>query len=216
VTRLSDRYALSTGVVLAIFLIATSYGRSQPQRDECPSNEVLLDAQAIDASIEILTEGRPATSIEEGRLVGRLAAPDDRTAPLILTINRTFGLRNRVLQPAITLPGRREPDEVEASLLQTPDGPIPVHYAYERRGSHVRVAGYFMTYRGEAVRSPLWTRVRSGTAAIRGGSWPITLFAVSSVGHPSQLEENRSRMESWLLDAWDHYRRVCRSDSPAT
>lgn len=208
---MSDRYVLAAGLVIALFLAAIFYGRSQPRRDECPSNEVLLDAAAIDPKTEILTQGERVTKISAGRLLGRLPAPDPGGPTMYLAINRTFGLRHQVLEPAIVLPGRPEPDEVEISMHATPEGPIPVHYAYERRGPVVRLTAYFMAHRLEALRSPLWTRIRSGPAALVGGSWPITLFVISSVGRPSQLEANRKVMDSWLLGAWAHYHRVCGS-----
>jgi hypothetical protein len=210
VTRFSGRHATLIAIVLAFTLAAVAYGRLSPRRDECQSHATLLDATAIDPSIELITEGRPRTRIEAGRLVGTVPATRS-SVPITVSIQRTYGLPNRLLAPASALPGRREPDDVQLETLTTEQGEIPVHYAYERRGRAVRLTAYLMAFRGTAVRSPLWTRITGGPAALVDGQWPITLFAASVRTHSRQLESNVERANDVLRRSWSHYLRVCAS-----
>ena len=210
-TRFSARYAVLLGVLLALALGLTIHGRLAPHRDECPSNEALLDAQAIDLHTSLRLEGERSTRIEAGSVSGLLPATSGGDAELPLAILRSFGLPNRLLQPAESLPGRHEPDEVQESVLETPAGPLPVRYAYERRGRSIRVTGYFMTYRGRIIESPLWVRLVHGPEAAFAGSFPITLFAIAAETHANGLASSLEQMNAWLRAAWLHYRRVCGS-----
>ncbi len=207
-TRFSARRAAPLGVLLAVVLVPMWYGRLAPKHDECPSDAAVLDVAALDPRLEIISQGPKSTKIEAGRLLARLPGTDVDGA-LLVSIHRSFGLPNRLLQPAAALPGRREPDDVELKILPTPQGALPVHYAYERFGRSIRVTAYFMTYRLEAIRSPLWTRLRHGASSVFGGSWPITLVAIAGRARPSRLEQHRGRMDAWLLEAWAHYHAVC-------
>ncbi len=208
-TRFSARRAAPLGVLLAIVLLPMWYGRFAPKHDECPSDAAVLDAATLDPRLEIISEGPKSTKIEARRLLAMLPGTAVDGAPLLVSIHRSFGLPNRLLQPAAALPGRREPDDVELKILPTPQGALPVHYAYERFGRSIRVTAYFMTYRLEAIRSPLWTRLRHGASSVFGGSWPITLVAIAGRARPSRLEQHRGRMDAWLLEAWAHYHAVC-------
>jgi len=209
VTRFSARRATSLGVLLAIVLALTWYGRLAPNQDECPSEGAILDVARLDPDLEIISTGRKSTEIETGRLLASLPRKEDGTGPLLVSIQRTFGLSNRLLQPAASLPGRREPDDVELKIWSTPHGDLPVHYAYERRGRATRVTAYFMTHRLQGIRSALWTRVRYGPASVFDGSWPIRLVAIAGHAHPARLEKNLERMDAWLRRAWAHYHAIC-------
>ena len=214
--RFSAGRATSLGVLLAIVLALSWYARLAPSHDECPSVGAMLDVARLDPRLRIISKGRKATQIEAGRLLAELPGAGDGTGPMLVAIQRSFGLSNRLLQPAAALPGRREPDDVESKILSTPHGDLPIHYAYERRGRSTRVTAYFMTYRLQGIRSALWTRVRHGPASVFGGSWPIRLVAIAGRAHPAKLERKLERMDAWLLGAWAHYRAVCEPASAST
>ncbi len=207
--RFSSRYVPAMAALLTVALGLMIHGRLTPHRDECLDRRELLDGVAQDPRVTLRTEGPHRTRLEAGQLTGSLRPEAEGAVELPLTIQETFGLPNLLLQPAQALPGRREPDDVEEALLETPDGPLPVRYAYERRGRTVRVTGYFMTYRGEAIRSALWTRMRQGPEAIFTGSYPITLFAIAAQTRAIALAPSLERMNAWLREAWDRYRRTC-------
>ena len=208
-TRFSARLSTSLGVLLAIALALTWYGRLAPRRDECPSAGAILEIAQLDPDLEIISEGRNATDIETGRLLAKLPRAADGTGPLLVLIQHTFGLPHRLLQPAASMPGRHEPDDIELKVLSTAQGDLPVRYAYERRGRATRVIAYFMTHRLQGIRSALWTRVRHGPAAVFDGSWPIRLVAITGNSHPGRLDGNLERMNAWLRRAWTHYNAVC-------
>ena len=212
-TRFSPRYGVVIAVLIGITIVPIVYGRFSPTRDECPSPTAVLDGQAIDPRTEIQTEGPRATDFERGRVLGIVRPRESGDATLMVAVQRTFDLPNRLLSPANILPGRREPDDVHLRRLETDSGGIPVHYAYERRGRSVRLTAYLMTHRGKAIRSPLWTRLAYGVDALLNGRWPITLFAASVQVQPRALAASEELVDAWLRDAWSHYRRVCTSGS---
>jgi hypothetical protein len=185
------------------------YGRLGPEEDECPSDAAVLDAAALDPRLELILEGPKATKIEARRLLARLPGTAEHGAPMWVSIYRAFGLPNRLLEPAAGLPGRREPDDVESKILSTPHGDLPVHYAFEHRGRSIWVTAYFMAYRLEGIRSPLWTRLRHGPASVLGASWPITAVAIAGRMNPATRDQRLARMDAWLLEAWGHYQAVC-------
>ena len=125
-----------------------------------------------------------------------------------VSIYRAFGLPNRLLEPVAALPGRHEPDDIRSKILSTPHGNLPVHYAFEHHKRSIWATAYFMAYRLEGIRSPLWTRLRHGPASVLGTSWPITLVAVAGSMHPATREKRLARMDAWLLEAWAHYQTV--------
>jgi hypothetical protein len=209
VTRFSARYALIIGILLGIAQLPLVYGRIATQRDECPGNEALLDLAAIDPLATLVESGERATRIDAGRLTGTREPRSADESPMIFSVLRTFGLPNRLLQPASALPGRREPDQVKTAVLSTEHGDLPVQYAFERGGRVVRITAYFMVHRGAGIRSPLWTRLGEGSTALFDGTWPITLFAISGVERTRDLDRSIARMDEWLIGAWAHYQRVC-------
>jgi hypothetical protein len=213
VTRFSPRYALALAVVLALALVGILYGRLEPERDECAKHEVLLDPRAFSPPIELVHEGPRATDLANGRLTGIWPEASGRPVAVTVGIARTRGLSSVILQPAMVLPGRNEPDDIQVSVLETPEGKVPIHYAYERRGRYVRVTAYLMAHRGKAIRAPLSTRLRSGPASVWNGSWPITLFAAALSSHASVVEARRAFLDEWLVEAWVHYRKVCGTGS---
>ncbi len=196
-------------VLLVLALGGTFYARTRAPRDECAQPEQFLDANAFDPPLVLHTEGPRATNLDRGRLTASWSGTSERPGGIAVSIVRTQGLPNLLLQPAMALPGRNEPDDVEAGVLDTTEGRIPVHYAYERRGREVRITAYFMAHRREATTSPIWTRLRDGPSALANGSWPITLFAAAVHGHVSQIDDRRDRLDDWLREAWVHYRGVC-------
>lgn len=206
-TRFSARFAIPLALLLALAGIGVLYGRSVPRQDECPSHAALLAPQAFDPALEPLAEGPRATDLGHGRLTALWPARPERAVAVAMV--RSYGLPNLLLQPAMALPGRNEPDDVRVGEIDTPAGRVPVHYAYERRGRGARLTAYLMAYRGEPVRSPVWTRIREGPRALTGGTWPITLFTAAVAGHVSELDARREDAEAWLRAAWSHYRAVC-------
>ena len=208
-TRFSARLALPLGLLLAIFLVPIWYGRLAPERDECPSKEAILVAEEADPRLEIVRRGPKSTNVESGQLLALLPDDGHGLGPMAIAIYRSFGLPNRLLQPASALPGRREPDEVRLEMVATKQGDLPIHYAYEQHGRNSRVTAYLMGYRGEAIRSPLWTRLSQGPGDLFTGRWPITLFVVAGRAHPSKLQERLDQMETWLVEAWERYQQVC-------
>lgn len=208
-TRFSARLAVPLAVLLAIFLIPIGYARLVPENNECPSDSVLLDSAALDPRLEVITGGPKATNLELGRLLARLPRTEDGSRPFLVAVQRTFGLPNRIFQPASALPGRREPDDISLEIVPTRYGDLPLYHAYERRGRSVRVTAYFMTHRLKGIRNPLWTRLEHGPAAALGGSWPITLFAIAGRAHPSKLDPKLAKMDAWLLEAWSYYQAAC-------
>jgi hypothetical protein len=208
-TRFSSRYGAWLAVLLLVSLALAVRGRLAPHRDECPGNEALLDAAAIDPRTTLRTEGPLRTKIAAGRVAGSLPAEPKHAVELALTIQRTYGLPDRLLQPASAIPGRHEPDDQQDALLETTAGALPIRYAYERRGRWLRVTAYFMTYRGKAVEDPLWVRLLHGPEAVLTGSFPITLFAIAGEMPDPALAANRERMDAWLRAAWLRYVHVC-------
>lgn len=209
-TRFSALRAVPLGALLAIVLLPMWYARLIPAQDECSGGDAaFFESARLDPRLEIVMEGSKATNIARGRLLARLHEGIDERAPMWLAIQRTLGLPNRLLQPAASLPGRREPDEVESKILSTPLGDLPIQYAYERRGRTVQVTAYFMAHRLKGIRSPLWTRLLHGPAAVFGGSWPITLVTVAGRANPTRLDRLLPRLDAALLDSWAHYRAVC-------
>ena len=213
-TRFSARYALPLGILLTIFLVPIWYGRLVQEQDECPGNAALLTAEVADPRLEIIRKGPKATNVDSGQLLALLRDSEDKLGPMAIAIYRSFGLPNRLLQPASALPGRREPDEIQLSVLPTAHGDLPIHYAFEQHGRNVRITAYIMAYRLEAIRSPLLTRLSQGPASFLDGRWPITLFAVAGRAHPSKLEKKLERMEAWLLEAWGRYHAICGATDP--
>jgi hypothetical protein len=210
VTRFSARYATVLALLLALSLVPIAYGHlAAPFRDECSSQEALLDPLAIDPNTSLTFPGPHATDFGRGRFLGTIEEQRPDEVPMIVSIQRMFGLPNRLLEPASAMPGRREPDDVRFEHLETEHGSIPVHYGYERRGTSVRLTAYVMAHRGRAVRSPFRAHLASGPSAFVDGRFPITLFAASIRAHPAQLEPNLERVDSWLRSAWSHYLRVC-------
>lgn len=201
-TRFSPRFALPLALLLGLALAGVLWARSVPKRDECPASAVLFDPGAFDPPLEPLEEPRRWTA------VWRLAPQHEVSVAMV----SSYGLPHVVLEPTVALPGREEADDVRTGELDTPEGPLPVHYAYERRGRSARVTAYVMAYRGEPVRSPIWTRVSEGPAALATGTWPIRLFAAAVRGHVSQLEERRADADRWLRAAWARYRALCGAD----
>ena len=208
-TRFSARWALPLGILLAVFLVPIWYGRIAQERDECPSNAALLAVQEADPRLKIIRTGPKSTNVDSGQLLALALDSGDDLGPMAIAINRSFGLPNRLLQPASALPGRREPDEIRLTVVPTTQGDLPIHYAYEQQGRSVRVTAYIMVYRLEAIRSPLLTRLAEGPASLLYGRWPVTLFAVAGRAHPSKLEKKLEYMETWLLEAWQRYQEVC-------
>jgi hypothetical protein len=209
VTRFSARNATGLALLLALSLVPIAYGHLAPFRDECSSQEALLDAWAIDPNTSLVFRGLHATDLERRRFLGTIEEQQPDEVLMIVSIQRMFGLPNRLLEPASAMPGRREPDDVRLERLETEHGPIPVHYGYERRGTSVRLTAYVMAHRGRAVRSPFRTHLASGPSAFVDGRFPITLLAASIRTHPGQLEPNLERVDTWLRKAWSHYLRVC-------
>jgi hypothetical protein len=209
VTRFSARYAVPLGILLAGTLAGVLYGHAVPVRDECGSHATLLVADAFSPPIALRTEGSRSTKIAGGRLTGVWPGTEDRP-DVGVGIVRSLGLPNLLLEPAMALPGRNEPDDVRAASLQTPSGPVPIHYAYERRGRQVRITAYLMTYRGDAIEDPISTRLREAPRAMLHGTSPITLFATAVRTHVSREREGVAALDAWLRDAWEHYRQVCR------
>lgn len=208
-TRFSARRALPLGILIAIFLVPIWYGRLSQERDECPSHAALFGATEADPRLRVITQGPKSTKVDAGQLLAVQSDSGDRMGPMAIAIYRSFGLPNRLLQPASALPGRREPDEVRVSVVPTSQGDLPIHYAYEQHGRNIRVTAYIMAYRLEAIRSPLLTRLSEGPSALLDGRWPITLFAAAGRAHPSNLEQKIEHMETWLLEAWGRYQEVC-------
>lgn len=215
-TRFSARHAALLGVLLAIVLGPMWYGRLAPTHDECPGEGALLDARALDPRLQIISEGEKSTNLEMGRLLATLPDAGVSGALLTVSVQRIFGLPNRLLQPALVMPGRREPDDAAVKILSTPNGDLPIQYALERRGRSIRVTAYFLAYRREGIRSPFWTRLLNSPSSLLLGSWPITLVAISGRTHPGELEKNIGRMDAWLLGAWAHYQEVCAPTSAAS
>ena len=199
-------------LLLAVALAGTLYARTLPRRDECARPERFLDAAAFDPPLSLHTEGARGTNLEKGRLIAIWPGTPDQPGDIAVAIVRTQGLPNLLLEPAMALPGRNEPDDVQTGFLETSAGRIPVDYGYERRGREVRITAYLMAHRREATTAPFWTRVREGPSALAGGSWPITLFVAAAHAHVSRIDDRRERLDAWLRDAWVHYREVCTAD----
>jgi hypothetical protein len=170
---------------------------------------ILLDAPAIDPRSELITEGRRGSSLAQQRVSGYVASDDRFETPLVFSIARAHKLAPFLLQPAASLPGEREPDQLVTGAIDTPTGPVPVGYAFETRLSSVRRTGYFMTHRGAPVESPFLARTLSGPRALVEGRYPITLFVASTSSHESQRARARERIDDWLRAAWVHYNEVC-------
>ena len=210
-TRFSARYAAALGAVVALVLLpATLRSLLSDKRSDCvvPVAE-LLEPSNFDAWSEILEKGSRPSDLEHERLVAVVRDPE-RPRPIVYSVVRFTALANALLQPPAALPGMREPDRVESRLLETEDGPIPVGYGFEFRGSQIRTTAHFMTYEGEPIVSPLWTRVRGSLDALRSGPLPINLFVVSGFGHTSDQARVEERLDGWMRNAWNVYRDVCR------
>lgn len=208
-TWFSPRYALILTVLFVLALIPVSQARLSGERDECQSDAALLDRDALYPDIQLILDGPRSTSAENRRLTGIVESTDPRRPRMIFTITRSFGLPNGLLQPAAALPGEREPDVVEAGVVEAGATQIPVHYAYEQLTGGVRTTAYFMTHRGEPISSPLWTRLAAAPSALLSGRWPITLFVVSTRSHDAETERVKKQMNEWVRAVWTHYRAVC-------
>lgn len=208
-TRFSGRFGVAIIVTFVLALAPILYARGTSDRDECVGDSALFDAEALHPEITLISEGPRSTNAAKRRMTGMIGSDDDRRAPMVFTVKRTFGLPNSLLQPAATLPGEREPDVVDAGLVEVGDATIPVRYGSERFSDSVRTTAYFMAYRGEPIASPLLTRLRAAVATYVGGRWPITLFVVSTSAHPARQAEIRERLDSFVESAWSHYHEVC-------
>jgi hypothetical protein len=209
VTRFSGRFGV---VLVALFTLALApiwYAQRAPLRDECQSDAALFEPDALHPGIELVTEGPRATRVEKRRLTGIINREAARHLSVIFTIHRTFGLPNALLQPAASLPGEREPDDVSTGVVLAGDTEIPVHYGTERFAESVRTTAYFMTYRGEPISSPLRARMRGAFDAIFHGRWPITLFVVSTQAHHARKSDIGESLDAWVLAAWTRYHEVC-------
>lgn len=208
-THLSGRFGVALILIFLIALTPMIYARWTGERNECENDAVLLDPEALYPDIRVITEGPLSTNPETRRLTGLLEPANERKGPMVFSIVRSFGLPSGLLQPADSLPGKREPDVVDLNVLEADGVEIPIRYASEELVGAVRTTTYFMAHRGKPVSNPLWTRLSSAPAAFFTGRWPITLFVISTRSHPAEVENVRGAMNDWVRAVWRHYQAVC-------
>jgi hypothetical protein len=213
VTVFSPRFALPLAILLGIAAVSVFALARAPRQDECASPQALLDPNSFTPPLELIEEGFRASRLDRGRLTAVWTSPGGRQYPVAIV--RSYGMPNVLLQPPIALPGRNEADDVHLGTLETATGPVPVHYAYERRGREVRLTAYLLAHRRMGLASPLWTRISEGPSALVGGTWPITVFAAATRGHVSAIDRGREDLEQWLTLAWNHYQQVCGAQATA-
>ncbi len=213
-TPFSPRYALAIGMLIGSILVpATARQLLVEDRTECHDSAALMDPTRFDPDAVLVTDGDRPSVLENERLVAAVEPAPGRRS-MLFSVVRQRGLTGGLLQPPSQLPGMIEPDRLESRSLETPEGELPVTFAYERRSTRVRVTAFFLTYDGEPVTSALSTRVRSSLDSLRFGPLPITLFVATASGHQSRQSLSEERLEEWMRGAWQVYREACGTRSP--
>jgi hypothetical protein len=147
---------------------------------------------------------------------GRLTGPGlTRELPLFYRIVRTYNVLKAAERPLSLMPTPVEPETLRIELVETPEGPLPVHIVRSSGPGVFQVAAYLYLYGNDPVPHPFEFQLRGALRELRQGQRPLTLLLV---GGPATRENAAQREDlalRWITSAWQHYRSMCEPSAGA-
>jgi len=208
VSSLSKRFASALIILLGLalvplFLLPLRADLVEP----CASPDALLATSQIRESVPSgQREGTTAFQWSEGTVANPLHAD----YPLQFQIIRSYEGRRLYERPVSVTPIKIQPESHVIEQVETARGSIPVHFVVDGTTRPIGMAGYLVVDGLEPVRSPVLRQLWRGLPRLLTGRPPITLMIVSGSVSPRNQPVLEERMQSWLVDAWEYFDRVCR------
>lgn len=179
------------------------------RRDPCARPEVLSVTGLIEGS---QPEGERRSNLDadniqwsEG-LVTDASFPRD---PLVFRIVRSYGVLKAAEHPVGLMPVRIEPETVRLELVETADGPIPVHVMRSSGREAFHVVVYAFVFGNEPVASPFLAQLEGVLRELREGRRPLTIFLAGGAATPETASHREEVALRWVASAWQHYRGMC-------
>jgi hypothetical protein len=208
--RTSGRFLVPiAGLALLCGAIVWPRWLNPQRRDTCARPEVLSVTGLIEGS---QPEGERRGNLDADNIQwseGLIADPSFPRDPMVFRIVRSYGVLKTAEHPVGLMPVRIEPETVRLELVDTADGPIPVHVMHSSGREAFHVVAYAFVFGNEPVASPFLAQLQGVLRELREGRRPLTIFLAAGAATPETAPHREEIALRWIASAWQHYGVMC-------
>jgi hypothetical protein len=206
----SPRFVIPiAGLALAFGAVVWPRWLEPQRRDTCARPDVLSVTGLIPDS---QPHGERRESLDAERIQwseGFVADPLLPRDPLVFRMVRSYSVLKTAEHPLGLMPVRVEPETVRIELVETPEGPLPVHVVRSSGRDAFQIVAYAFVFGNDPIAQPFLAQLRGAFRELRDGRRPLTVLLAGGGATPASATHREAIALRWVAAAWQHYRGLC-------